>query len=511
MPATPPDLAFLPAHELARRLRRREIGARELLEHYLARIERFNPTINAIVVLDAERARQRADEADAALARAAGDPARLWGPLHGVPMTVKESFNVAGWPTTYGHTAFAENRATADAVAVQRLQGAGAVIFGKTNVPVSLADWQSFNPVYGSTGNPWDASRTPGGSSGGSAAALAAGLTGLEIGSDIGASIRNPSHYCGVWGLKPTWGVVPQAGHELVPVPFADNIDIAAAGPMARSAVDLTLAMEVLCRPATMHTPMGRVPLTWATRGTPPRRLRVALLSDDAEARVDAPLRAALARLADFLRREGVQVAMDTAEARPVDSAEAHAVYLHLLRAATGARFDDAAYAAAQARAPRYAASDTSYPARMDRGTTTSYREWVQFDLRRDRLRQQWAAFFERFDLLVCPVATTPAFVRNERGERWERLIPVRTAEGGTLMQPTTDALFWAGYPGIVGLPACAVPLEVAPAEGAGTGAPALPVGAQVVGPAFGDLDVLAFARWLEAEYHAFVPPAPLA
>jgi len=499
------DIAFLPAHELARRLRRREIGARELLEHYLGRIERLNPKINAVVVLDAERARRRADEADAALAR--GD-AHGWGPLHGVPMTVKESFNVEGLPTTYGHTAHANNRAAADAVAVQRLKAAGAVIFGKTNVPVSLADWQSFNPVYGSTGNPWDPSRTPGGSSGGSAAALAAGLTGLEIGSDIGASIRNPSHYCGVWGLKPTWGVVPQAGHELTPVPFADNVDIAAAGPMARSAVDLTLSMEVLCQPATMYTPMGRVPLAWATRGTPPRRLRVAILSDDAEARVDAPLRAALARLADFLRREGVQVSEDV---RPVDSAEAHAVYLHLLRAATGARFDDAAYAAALARAPRYAAGDTSYPARMDRGTTTSHREWVQFDQRRDRLRQQWAAFFERFDLLVCPTATTPAFVRNERGERWERLIPVRTAQGETVMQPTTDALFWAGYPGVVGLPACAVPLEVAPSDAGGRtppdGTPALPVGAQIVGPAFGDMDVLAFARWLEAEYHAFVPP----
>jgi amidase len=503
MPATShasaSDIAFLPAQELARRLRRREIGARELLEHYLARIERLNPTLNAVVVFDAERARQRADEADAALAKG---PDALWGPLHGVPMTVKESFNVAGLPTTYGYTAHADNRAARDAVAVRRLKAAGAVVFGKTNVPVSLADWQSFNPVYGSTGNPWDPARTPGGSSGGSAAALAAGLTGLEIGSDIGASIRNPAHYCGVWGLKPTWGVVPQAGHELVPVPFADNIDIAAAGPMARSAHDLTLAMQVLCDPPTMYTPVGRVPLAWATRGTPPARLRVAIVADDAEAPVDAPLRTALARLADFLRRAGVHVDEDV---RPVDSAEAHAVYLHLLRAATGARFDDAAYAAALERAPRYSADDTSYPARMDRGSTTSHRTWVQFDQRRDKLRQQWAAFFERFDLLVCPVATTPAFVRNERGERWERLIPVRAADGRTLMQPTTEALFWAGYPGLVGLPACAVPLEVAPAE---RDRPALPVGAQVIGPAFGDMDVLAFARWLEDEYHAFEAPA---
>ena len=198
------DLAFLPAHELARRIRRRQLSSVELLELYLDRISRLGAPINAVVVLDAGRARARARAADEALARG-----ESWGPLHGVPMTVKESFNITGLPTTYGFTAYADNIATSDALTVQRLQAAGAVIFGKTNVPASLADWQSFNPVYGTTGNPWDVGRTPGGSSGGSAAALAAGFTALELASDIGASIRNPAHYCGVWGHKPTWGVVP--------------------------------------------------------------------------------------------------------------------------------------------------------------------------------------------------------------------------------------------------------------------------------------------------------------
>ena len=193
------DLAFLPAHELARRIRRRQLSAVELLTHYQSRIERLGGAINAVVARDFERAYVRAKAADAALARG-----ELWGPLHGLPMTVKESFNINGLPTTYGFEAFKHNIARSDAVTVQRLQAAGAVIFGKTNVPVSLADWQSFNPVYGRTGNPWDTTRTPGGSSGGSAAALAAGFTALELGSDIGASIRNPAHYCGVWGHKPT-------------------------------------------------------------------------------------------------------------------------------------------------------------------------------------------------------------------------------------------------------------------------------------------------------------------
>ncbi len=483
------ELAYLPAHELARRLRRREIGALELLEHQLARVARLDPALNALPVLDADRARQRAREADAALARG-----QLWGPLHGVPITVKESFNVAGLPTTYGLAAMAGNIARADAVAVQRLKAAGAVLFGKSNVPASLADWQSFNPVYGTTGNPWDPARTPGGSSGGSAAALAAGFSALELGSDIGASIRNPAHYCGVWGLKPTWGVVPQTGHELVPRAAADLFDICVAGPLARSAFDIEIALQVIASPLSLATPLGRVPIAWRERGTPPRRCRVAILLDDAEAEVDASVQQALGRLADFLRREGVVVSDD---ARPVSSAEAHEVYLHLLRAATGSRLDDAAYAQALDDARDVRPDDTSYRARHLRGSTLGHRAWVQMDERRMRLGAQWAAFFEQHDLLICPVATTPAFEHMHSGQRWQRMIPVN---GHT--QPSTDALFWAGYPGLVGLPALAVPLELS------AGAPkGLPVGAQIVGPLFSDPDVIRFAQWLEREYRAFVPP----
>jgi len=189
------SLAFAPALSLASKIRRREISALELLEFYLQRVEKYNPSLNAVILIQREKAQQRAKSADTALARG-----EVWGPLHGVPMTVKERFDWVGSPSTWENPVYKHNYPQRDAVAVERLQAAGAVIFGKTNVPLMLADWQSFNEIYGTTNNPWDLTRVPGGSSGGAAAALAAGLTGLELGSDIGASIRNPAHYCGVFG-----------------------------------------------------------------------------------------------------------------------------------------------------------------------------------------------------------------------------------------------------------------------------------------------------------------------
>ncbi len=483
------DIAFLPAVELARRLRVRDVSAVELLQHHLKRVARLDPAVNAVVVLDADRALQRASAADAALARG-----ESWGPLHGLPMTVKEAFNITGLATTWGFEAQRQNVATWDATAVQRLNAAGAVIFGKTNLPVAMADWQTFNPIYGTTNNPWDLTRGPGGSSGGSAAALAAGLSALEVGSDIGASIRNPAHYCGVYGHKPTWGVVPQRGHELPGMECVDAIDIAVAGPMARSAFDLTLAMDVLASPLTAMTPLGHVPVAWRDRGLAPRQMRVAVMFDDAQSEVDASIQDALHKLVDFLRREGVQV---DETARPVDSGETHRAFIHLVRSALVGGYSDAEFGQALDHAAGHPPGDDSFAARHWRAITTTHRGWVQADEVRARLRRQWASFFERFDLLICPTASTPAFPHNQQGYRWERMV---LANGRP--QPSTNQLFWAGYTGLCGLPCTAVPLGLSP-EG-------LPVGAQIAGPVFADPEVLRFARWLETEFRGFVPP-PLA
>ena len=211
------ELHWKSATEIARLIREKKVTASDVLEHFLTRVDRFNPKLNAIIWQDRDRARKRAIAADAALTRG-----QVWGPLHGVPMTIKESYNVAGSPTTWGDPVLKDNVTKGRALSVERLEKAGVVLFGKTNVPLMLADWQSYNAIYGTANNPWNTDLIPGGSSGGSAAALASGMTGIDAGSDIGSSIRNPAHYCGVFGLKPTWGIISPWGirfQMLSPVP----------------------------------------------------------------------------------------------------------------------------------------------------------------------------------------------------------------------------------------------------------------------------------------------------
>lgn len=480
------DLAYATAHQILQGLDLGHWTSVQVLQALQARIEAHDGRINAVVVRLWDSAHERARQADAARARG-----QSWGPLHGLPMTVKEAFDVPGSPTTWGFAQFTHNLPAHPAWAVQRLQDAGAIVFGKTNVPVALADWQTFNPVYGTTRNPWDLACTPGGSSGGSAAALAAGFTPLELGSDIGASIRNPAHFCGVYGHKPSWGILSMQGHELPGQVCADSLDIAVIGPMARSAHDLQLALSVLTNPLRQFGPLGWQSAQWRVQDRAPRQCRVALVVDDAQARVDHSVQTRLYALADFLRAEGVQV---VERPLPVDSALSHRVYMHLLRAATGAMLDDSAYARMQALAQGSDPTRDGAAERTWRGSTLSHRDWVAFDQTRWMLRAQWQAFFEDVDLLLAPVATRAAFAHNQTGERWERMIEVNGQA-----QPSTDALFWAGLPGVVGLPATAIPL--------GLTAHGMPVGAQIIGPWLGDPSCLAMAAWLEDHWLGFRPP----
>lgn len=478
------ETAFRSALDLAAAIRGRRLSSREALEMYVARIERLDPKLNAVVVRDFDRARARADAADAALAR--GED---WGPLHGLPMTVKESFDIAGLPTHWGFPELRDSIAQKDALAVQRLKGAGAVIFGKTNVPRALADWQSYNAVHGTTNNPWDLARSPGGSSGGAAAALAAGLTGLELGSDIGASIRNPAHYCGVFGHKPSWAICPSLGHALGG--NVTEVDIAVIGPLARSAADLATVLGLIAGPDPIEA------AGWHLMLPPPRHAtlqgyRVGVMLDDRNAEVDRGVQDAIAALADWLGRQGATVSLT---ARPaIDTDEAMRTYVHLLRSATSGGIPDAVFAEEQRLVQALRPEEDSYRARMLRANTGTHRDWLAANEVRHRMRHAWADFFRDWDLLLCPAAASPAIPHDQQGERWERVLTVNGRQ-----VPVTDQLFWAGFSGMALLPSTVAPIAQS-AEG-------LPIGVQIVGPQYGDLGCIDFARLIEQGYRGFVAP----
>lgn len=483
----PPSNASIPAFDLATRLVERlqagEIGSRELLEYFIGRVERYDSGVNAVIVRDFDRARARADRADRAIRRG-----ESLGPLHGLPMTIKESFQLTGTATTFGFPEFRHNIAASDAVVVERLLRAGAVIFGKTNVPPGLMDGQSQNEIYGRTVNPWNASRTPGGSSGGSAAALAAGLTALELGSDIASSIRNPSHYCGVFGHKPTYGVCPQRG-EMVQE-WVQEADLAVVGPLARSAKDLELELSIIAGAAGAEASAYSLALPRSRRESL-RDFRVAMLLDDAFAHVDETVRRPLAQLGDFLASEGAIVAQG--ERPAFDSEEYYRLFMVLLRAAGAAGIPDEEFARDVERA-RDADVGTRDMARLNAyGATLSHRDWLRLDERRHRYREAWRRFFERFDLLLCPVLSTAAFPHSTVPPQQRRL----TVNGREV--PFEDQLFWASLATLAYLPASVAPI--------GLTSERLPVGVQIIGPQFGDLTCLKFAQLLEERYHAFVPP----
>ena len=479
-----PNLAFRSAKQLASLIRRKKVGCLELLNHYLERIDRYNARINAIIFTVIQAARKRAKAADRVLASG-----EIWGPLHGVPMTVKESYDVVGMPTTWGIPEYQDNHPKKNAMVVERLCSAGAIIFGKTNVPFYLADWQTFNKIYGTTNNPWDAARVPGGSSGGSAAALAAGITGLEAGSDIGASIRNPAHYCGVFGHKPTYGIVTPRGQALPGV--VATTDIAAVGPLARSADDLTLAMDVIAGPDEIDGAGWRLQLPKPMKKAM-SDFKVAVIYTDAEAEVDDAVQKRIRALVRFLRKNKVHV---SAKARPaIDTREAHRNYIQLLRSATVKGLSTEEFEQNLRISKRLKKNADDYRAQMVRGQAMYHRDWHKFNESRHRMRLAWSDFFRKYDLLLCPAATTTAFPHNQKGERWKRMLMVNGKP-----QPSTTQLFWAGYSCNFYLPATVAPIGLA-ADG-------LPVGIQIVGPQYGDYTCIYFARLLERDFQGFIPP----
>jgi amidase len=476
-------LHFKSAVDLAELVRSRKVGALELLDHYLARVQRFNSKLNAIIWMDVDKARARARAADAALAKG-----EVWGPLHGVPMTIKESYTVAGSPTTWGLPEMKNNVTETSALAVERLQKAGVVLFGKTNVPLMLADWQSFNEIYGTTNNPWNVELIPGGSSGGSAAALAAGLTGVEAGSDIGSSIRNPAHYCGVFGLKPTYGIIPLRRHSL-PGAYAPT-DISVTGPLARGAADLDLMLDVMSGPDELDDVCWRLELPAASAKSL-KDMRVAVKLSDPNSEVDGEYSERLQALVDALAKRGAKVK----EVEPdIDTRRLHEIYVLLLRAATSGRTPASDIERWKAALGKHGAPKEPYLDQMVRGVTLAHRDWIALNNERHKLRYAFDAFFKDWDVLLCPAAASAAWPHDQKGERWERRI---TVNGKPVR--TTDQLFWAGYSGVVYLPSTVGP--------AGPTRSGLPVGYQAIAGHGRDKTAVAFSRLVEREIAGFVPP----
>ena len=452
------DILTRSATDAADMLRRKVISSRELTELLLARIDAVNPTLNAVVELRRDAALHEADAAD----RAGGG-----GPLHGVPMTIKDAFNVAGLHTTWGNPAFEGNVADWDATVVQRLRQAGAIIVGKTNVHFMLADYgQTANDLYGTTNNPWDTSRTPGGSSGGSAAAVAAGMTFGEYGSDLVGSIRIPAGFCGVYGLKPSAGIVPTTGFQ-PPGPPAGPSEmtyLSAAGPLGRSAADLRLALNVTAGP---ERPAANA-YTWTL--APPRHTRldeyrVGVVLDDAHTPVSSEVGTALANAVDALAHAGATIVEGWPDGiDPAREAESFGFHLGGLLALTEPRAD----------VPPMA-------------------QFVEQENRRMSARAAWGRYFDGVDVFLCPTNFTPAFPHDSRPFA-ERTITTPEGERRYDEQP-----FWISHASLAGLPAVAAPIGMTPGG--------LPVGAQIVGPMYEDDTAITFAELLADVVGGYQPP----
>ncbi len=487
--STQSDLTLASAVDQAAAVAAGDISARELLDATLARYERFNPTLNAVITTQLDVAKARAAEADEATAKG-----ESWGPLHGVPMTIKEAWDWIGSPSTSGHESRVDWRPEQNSIPIDRLLNAGAVIYGKTNLPVSMSDWQTFNPVYGTTTNPWnpndvEGGLTPGGSSGGAASALASGMTPLELGSDIGASIRNPAHYCGVFGHKPTFGLVPMEGHGNPGSVTA--LDIGVGGPMARYADDLTLGLDTVAGPGHLDSTGWQLNLP-APRKTRPNQLKAAVMLESPVIATDSELVNQLAATADKLGELGVQIDYD---ARPeVDIARSHETYIMLLRSATGTEFTADAFEQQLSHADRYDQGERDYRAVAAKAVTARHWEWAKWHAQREADRLAWNDFFDTYDVLLCPTAASAAYPHDLEGERADRTITVNGKQ-----EPTTDQLFWAGWSCGVYLPGTVAP--------AGFTASGLPVGMQIVAGHLRDRESIAFAAMMERELGGYVVP----
>jgi amidase len=472
------EWASLSALTLARAIRDKTISASEVLEYFIERYERLNPEINAIVATNLDQARKAAADADEALARG-----KILGPLHGLPMTLKDNLPITGMPTTYGSALLAEYMPEENADVVQSVLDAGAVVFGKTNLPLLGMDTQTFNEIYGQTNNPWDTTRTPGGSSGGAAAALAAGLSPLEIGNDIGGSIRLPAHFCGIYGHKPSYNIVSTQGLKtpLSPVTtgFPVDLDLLVNGPLARSAEDLMLAMEVIVGAPPYQRKAIKIDLPHPRRSAL-SDFMVGVWMNDPLFPLDDEVAAVLGHFVDRLGKAGVRLVdrqpdIDLKRSHRLRNTFETATLCHEL---PGEIWD---------RVVKLRNLDEGKVGAWARDMTMQHRDWNLLNAERSVIRQKWEDYFDGVDVMLCPVARIPAHPHDHTP------IPNRTVR---LNDDTLDYWEVIGPWNSLSLLAY-LPATVAPAGFTPSG---LPVGIQIVGPYLEDLTPIQFAIELERE-----------
>ncbi|MGY9035601.1 MAG: amidase family protein [Rhodobacterales bacterium] len=479
------NIVLTSATNQANKIRKKTLKSSDLLKMHFDQIDRFNPEINAVIWEDRETALKCAKKLDED-----ADKGNWHGPLHGVPVTVKESFDIKGAPSTWGHPHLKNHSAKLDSDAVFRLREAGAIVFGKTNVPLDLAEWQTFNDVYGTTNNPWDLTRAPGGSSGGSAAALATGMTALEVGSDIGSSIRNPAHYCGIFGLKPTYNVVSTKGHG--PEGWHIGADISVAGPLARSAIDLKLAFDIIKGPNSFSAPAWKLSVPNDTRKNL-NEFNIGLNLSDAESPIDNGYMEVLLAFVERLKAAGANIIINH---KPnIDTKKHFTLYLNLLGAALAGRTSEKTYLEQMAGIE---ALENNKIMRVSgnryKGLGITHREQLNLDNERHINRLAFDEYFSKVDILITPVASSAAFNHNQVGPRYSRFLKINGEN-----QPENTQLFWSGYSGVVGLPSVVGPVGTVNH---------LPVGYQAIAGYGRDYTALAFATAVEKEIGGFnVPP----
>lgn len=461
------------ARAILHALDREETTSRALTTAHLERIA-AEPEHNAVVTTDPERALAAADAADEQRSR--GEAGR---PLLGLPMTVKDSLETAGLRTTSG--TLADHVPAADAEAVARLRAAGAVITGKTNTPAMCQDIQTGNDLFGTTPNPHDPTRTAGGSSGGPAAAVATGLTPLEVGSDLAGSLRLPAHYCGVYGLRTSYGIVPTRGHIPRPPGWLTRSDMLTIGPLARTAEDLDLALNVLAGPSAADSPAWRLELP-AARHTTLADLRIGVWVDDPYCPVDSDTRTLLEQLVTALRGAGARL---DEQARPVeDFAASDRLFQQLMFATSAATAGDEEF---DGQVQAAEGMPTDHPAALFlRSRTMRHRDWLRAHEDREQLRERWAAYFRDVDVLITPAAPTAAVADQTGTPPGERYITVDGEKRSFF-----DQTAWLNLASHVGLPAAVAPV--------GRDRDGMPLGVQIIGPHLADRTVTAVAGQLAA------------